>query len=245
MLIFFQLKGDVEKGLPKFVNPFSFNGNGTTPIGAIEPEWETFTIMDLLKKDASALIVLPLLALMEHYTGAKMYAGTGRVDASQELISIGLSNIAGSFISSMPITGAFSRTVVNKASGVETPMGGLVTGVLVIVALQFLTPYFYFIPKAALASVICCAVIFTIDLEIIYPMWRSKSKPLLHIAPYYYLYTHFHSGLVILALLYQKSHNLHFSLSFILRNGPSPMVRNICCESACWSGIWSSGRIHA
>lgn len=92
------------------------------------------------------------------------------------MISIGISNILGAFLSNMPITGAFSRTVVNKASGVETPLGGLITGALVMVALQFLTPWFYFIPKAALASVICCAVIFTIDLEIIYPLWKSKSE---------------------------------------------------------------------
>lgn len=92
------------------------------------------------------------------------------------MISIGISNILGSFLSNMPITGAFSRTVVNKSSGVETPLGGLVTGVLVMVALQFLTPWFFFIPKAALAAVICCAVIFTIDVDIIYPMWKSKSK---------------------------------------------------------------------
>jgi len=178
-MIAFENSGDVVPGLPPIsAPPFSFGGNGTAAAAEILPEWETFTLIDLLKNDASALLVLPLLALMEHITSAKMFAGTGRVDASQEMISIGISNILGSFISSMPVTGAFSRTVVNKSSGVESPLGGLVTGVLVIVALQFLTPYFFYIPKAALAAVICCAVIFTIDLEIIYPMWRSKSKRL-------------------------------------------------------------------
>lgn len=138
--------GDVVPGLPPFqLPPFTFSGNNSEGVPV------EFSMMTLLQQDASALIVLPLLALMEHYTIAKQYAGTGRVDASQEMISIGLSNIGGAFFSSMPITGSFSRTVVNKASGVESPMGGLVTGTLVIVALQFLTPYFFFIPKAALA----------------------------------------------------------------------------------------------
>lgn len=95
--------------------------------------------------------MLLVRSLMEHITIAKAYAGSGRVDASQEMISIGLSNLIGAFFSSMPITGSFSRTVVNKSSGVESPLGGLVTGVLIIVALQFLTPYFYYIPKASLA----------------------------------------------------------------------------------------------
>jgi len=76
----------------------------------------------------------------------------------------------------MPVTGSFSRTMVNHASGVATPMGGFVTGVLVILALQFLTPYFFYIPKAALASVIVCAVMFTIDIGIVRPMWKSKRE---------------------------------------------------------------------
>ncbi|ODN04448.1 Sodium-independent sulfate anion transporter [Orchesella cincta] len=166
--------GDVVPGLPPFqLPPFTMSGNNTdgTPYH--------YTLISMLKDDVSALIVLPLLALMEHISIAKAYAGSGRVDASQEMISIGLSNIGGAFFSSMPITGAFSRTVVNKSSGVESPMGGIVTGVLVIVSLQFLTPYFYYIPKASLASVICCAVIFTVDFEIIYPMWKSKKMDLL------------------------------------------------------------------
>lgn len=57
-----------------------------------------------------------------------------------------------------------------------TSLGGLVTGAMVILALRFLTPYFYYIPKASLAAVIVCAVIFMVDLDVIKPMWRSKSE---------------------------------------------------------------------
>jgi len=63
-------------------------------------------------------------------------------------------------------------------SGAESPIGGIVTGTIVIMSLQFLTPYFFYIPKAALASVIVCAVIFMIDYEVVAPMYRSKSKKL-------------------------------------------------------------------
>jgi len=134
-----------------------------------------------MREDSTALIVMPLLALMEHYSAAKAFAGSKMVDASQELITIGLSNILGSFFSSMPISGTFSRTVLNHGSGVATPMGGLVTGTLVILALEFLTPYFFYIPKAALAAVICSAVIFSVDFHIAYFMWKCKSKGLFFI----------------------------------------------------------------
>jgi len=50
------------------------------------------------------------------------------VDATQELYCLGVCNLLGSFVSSMPVTGSFSRSAVNHASGVRTPMGGMYTG---------------------------------------------------------------------------------------------------------------------
>lgn len=97
------------------------------------------------------------------------------VDATQELFAIGTSNIVNSFFQGYPGTGSLSRGAVNNASGVRTPMGGLYTGILVIASL-FLTPLFYYIPKAALASIIIAAVIFMVEVKVVKPMWRSKSK---------------------------------------------------------------------
>lgn len=48
-----------------------------------------------------------------------------------------------------------------------------------ILALLFLTPYFSFIPKAALAAVIIAAVVFMVEVRVVKPMWRSKSKKVL------------------------------------------------------------------
>lgn len=50
------------------------------------------------------------------------------VDASQEMRSLGLCNIIGSFFNSMPTCGAFSRSAVSSASGVRTPLSGLYAG---------------------------------------------------------------------------------------------------------------------
>lgn len=119
---------------------------------------------------------MPLLAIMEHITIAKAFAGTSRVGASQEMVSIGVANIIGSFFSSMTVTGSFSRTTVNHSSGVQSPLGGLITGVMVLLSLQFLTPYFYFIPKASLGAVIVCAVMNMVEFSVLYPMWRTKSN---------------------------------------------------------------------
>ena len=103
-------------------------------------------------------------------------AGGKPIDASQEMIALGICNVMGSFVSSMPTTGSFSRTAVNSASGVRTTFGGIFTGSLVILALAVLMPYCAYIPKASLAAVIITAVIFSVEYEVIRPMWKSKSK---------------------------------------------------------------------
>lgn len=98
------------------------------------------------------------------------------VDATQELYAIGIANVASSFFQSFPITGSLSRSAVINSSGVRTPLSGLYTGLLVIAALLFFTPYFYYIPKSSLAGVIIAAVVFMVEVKVVKPMWRTKSK---------------------------------------------------------------------
>lgn len=96
------------------------------------------------------------------------------LDATQEMLALGMCNLLGSFFQSMPVTGSFTRTAVNNASGVRTTLGGIVTGCLVLLSLGFLTGSFKFIPKTTLAGVIICAMIFLVDKEEIKEIWRSK-----------------------------------------------------------------------
>lgn len=61
--------------------------------------------------------------------GGRLVAAKGKfLDATQEMIALGVCNIFGSFVRSMPVTGSFTRTAVNHASGVRTPLGGIFTG---------------------------------------------------------------------------------------------------------------------
>ena len=100
------------------------------------------------------------------------------------MVALGVCNILGSFVSSMPTTGSFSRTAVNSSSGVKTPLGGLYTGALVLLCLAFLMSYCAFIPKATLSAVIMTAVIFSVEYEVVLPIWSSKSKyTMLHHVP--------------------------------------------------------------
>uniref|UniRef100_A0A7N8YHA3 Sodium-independent sulfate anion transporter n=1 Tax=Mastacembelus armatus TaxID=205130 RepID=A0A7N8YHA3_9TELE len=97
-----------------------------------------------------------------------------RIDANQELLAIGVTNIMGSFVSAYPVTGSFGRTAVNSQTGVCTPAGGIVTSAIVLLSLAFLMPAFYYIPKASLAAVIICAVAPMVDYRIVTKMWRIQ-----------------------------------------------------------------------
>lgn len=92
------------------------------------------------------------------------------------MIALGLCNIFGSFVRSMPTAGSFTRTAVNNASGVRTPMGGILTGCIVLMACGLLTSTFRFIPKASLAAVIIVAMYYMLELHIFYLLWKTKSK---------------------------------------------------------------------
>lgn len=103
---------------------------------------------------------------------------TGKMlDATQEMLALGLCNIFGSFFMAMPTCGAFTRSAVSQASGVKTPFAGLYTGLIILLALSLLTPFFTYIPRATLASILCCAVAFMVS---IYQLqyWCNWSTPL-------------------------------------------------------------------
>ncbi|XP_063972585.1 sodium-independent sulfate anion transporter-like [Diachasmimorpha longicaudata] len=158
------LTGHVKEGLPSLqLPPFS------TTEGNV-----TYNFVDMVSALGSGCIVVPLLSLLESIALAKVFSDGKPIDATQEMLAIGLCNLMSSFVSSMPVSGGLSRGAVNHSSGVKTTLGGVYTGILVLVSLQFLTPYLYYIPKSALAAVIIAAVLFMVEFHVIKPMWRTK-----------------------------------------------------------------------
>lgn len=133
----FVLTGHVKSGLPEFsLPPFSTEANDRK-IGFIE----------MCSELGPAILLVPIIGILGNVAISKAFANGASVDATQELLTLGLCNVLGSCARAMPVTGSFSRSAVNHASGVMTPMSGLYTGILTILALSLLTPYFYYIPK--------------------------------------------------------------------------------------------------
>lgn len=165
------LTGEVKSGLPPIIVPaFTLNKHNIT-----------YTTGELFSKIGSGFAIVPLLSLIETIAIGQAFARKNkyRIDANQELIGIGISNIVGSFVQAYPITGSFSRTAVNSASGVRTPAGGLFTATLVLLALGLLTPLFQYIPTSALSCVIIIAVLDMVNFQMVTNLWRVKKIDLI------------------------------------------------------------------
>lgn len=159
-IIQFSLTSEVEPGFPTISPPLLSYNNGT------------HTTLDMITELGSGVLIIPLIAILSNVAIAKAFANGQVVNASQEMIAVGICNIVGAFVGSMPVNASFSRGAVSNASGVRTPISGLYTGILVILALGFLTPYFSYIPKATLASVIVIAVIFMVEIDTCRSVWK-------------------------------------------------------------------------
>ncbi|XP_049801095.1 sodium-independent sulfate anion transporter-like [Schistocerca nitens] len=168
----FSLTGEIQSGLPPFSPP---------PFSTTYQN-ETYSFPEMVSALGTNIITLPLIAILESVAIAKAFAGGKPVDATQEMLALGVCNIAGSLFYGMPITGSFTRTAVNHSSGVKTTMGGLFTGALVLLALAFLTSTFFFLPKATLSAIILAAMFFMVDVSVIPLLWRTRRIDLI---PYF------------------------------------------------------------
>ncbi|MCE2497174.1 MAG: solute carrier family 26 protein [Flavobacteriales bacterium] len=124
-------------------------------------------------------LTIALVGFMESIAVAKAIQAKHKnyeVDPNQELIGLGLANILGALFKAFPTTGGFSRTAVNDQAGARTGLASIISAVLIILTLLFLTPLFYFLPKAILASVIMVAVFGLIDFKEAKHLWHANKK---------------------------------------------------------------------
>ncbi|MDG1025441.1 MAG: sulfate permease [Gammaproteobacteria bacterium] len=105
--------------------------------------------------------------------GAKRREG---VDNNRELVALGGANLAAAVSGAFPVTGGFSRSVVNFDAGAHSQLASLMTAGLIALVALFLTPFLYYLPKAVLAATIIVAVLSLVDFSIIKKTWRFSKR---------------------------------------------------------------------
>ena len=149
--------GKVPKGLPKLAMP---------PLD-----------LSLWMKILVPAILIAIVGYVESISVALTLAAKRRqrVDPDQELIALGASNIGSALSGGFPVTGGFSRSVVNFDAGAETPAAGAFTAIGIAIATLFLTPLLFFLPKAVLGATIIVAVLGLVNFGALKHAW-SYSK---------------------------------------------------------------------
>ena len=105
--------------------------------------------------------------------GAKRREG---VENNRELVALGGANLAAAVSGAFPVTGGFSRSVVNFDAGAHSQLASLMTAGLIALVALFLTPFLYHLPKAVLAATIIVAVLSLVDFSIIKKTWRFSKR---------------------------------------------------------------------
>jgi sulfate permease, SulP family len=156
-----QVLGGIPKGLPDIGFP-------TSDISM----WKQLLVPSLL---------ITIVGYIESISIAQSLAmrNKSRIDPDQELIALGLSNIASSVSSGMPVTGGVSRSIVNSDAGALTPAAGILTAFGIMLASLTITQWLTHLPKLILAATIVVAVISILDLSVFKKTFQVSIKDFL------------------------------------------------------------------
>jgi len=136
------------------------------------PAFDFNTISSL----AGPAIVIALVSFAETYSVGKAISSETKqkLDVDQEFIGQGLANLIGSFFQSYPVSGSFSRTAINFATGAKTGVSSIISCMAVVIALLFLTPLLAYIPKTALAALVISAVLLLFHPKEVFRLWKMN-----------------------------------------------------------------------
>ena len=160
---------------------FNWEALGVRLVGEIPVGLPAFTLPqvdgDLVVKLWPIALTLALIGYLEAVSigkGIEDKVNEDRIDANQELRALGLSNMLGSLFQSYPVTASFSRSALMYDAGARSNISGMISGGVVVITLLFLTPVFYYLPKAVLASIIMVTVFRLIDVVYAKALWHRR-----------------------------------------------------------------------
>jgi len=196
---------------------------GFKTVGVIPEGLPQLHIPTLHLEDIGNIIPLAfacfLLAYIESVSAAKALAQKNgyEIDARQELLALGVTNIAMSLSHGYPVSGGLSQSAVNEKAGAKTPLSLVIASVTIAVCLLFLTGLLKNLPTVILAAIVLVAVRGLFDLKEMKRLFKVNRfdfiiamVALVNVIAFGIL-----EGVLIAAL---------FSLIIIIRNVSSPHV---------------------
>jgi len=161
---------------------FNLDSRGVAIVGYVPSGLPSFSFpslsFELIEQLYLPAIMISIIGYVESVSVGKTLAAKRRqrIDVNQELIGLGAANVASAVSGAFPVTGGFSRSVVNFDAGAVTQLASIFCAVSIALVSVFLTPALHYLPKATLAATIIVAVLSLIDIEILKRTWKfSKS----------------------------------------------------------------------
>eukprot|EP01083_Nonionella_stella_P003071 8724_1 len=154
---------DVYNGFPKFDN-FFYKIDG--------PTFWALWVNSLL---------ITIIAYIETIAVATKFAEKHdyQVNASQELIALGVANSIGCWFGIYPVAGVLSLAAVVEQAGALTPLYTAMAGFGIIIVTSFFITLFKYLPKPVLGSIVCVGVLNLCDIPKIKAIWRVSKNDFL------------------------------------------------------------------
>ena len=146
------------------VYAFSLDQHGLKTVGIIPTGLPSFHFptwnFDLVQKLLPSAFIIAMISFVESLAIAQATALQKRDDlnSNQELIALGLANIAAGINMGFAVSGSLSRTVVNTDAGAKTPMSGIMSSLLMIAVSLYFTSFFQNLPLTILAATIFVSI---------------------------------------------------------------------------------------
>ena len=156
------LIGEVPRGLPEFIFP-------TVNIDAIGYLPGAFAIAVIASIGSS------IMALKLELKQSK------KINLNREYISLGLAKFLSAFFGSMVSAGSFNRTILAYKIGGKTQITSIVSSLIILFTILFLTQVVYYFPQSVIASLIIYSVYFLFDFKLMFKLWREDKIELSYI----------------------------------------------------------------
>ena len=129
----------------------------------------------------TSCLAIAFLGYIESISVGLRFAAEGgyRVDPSQELIALGMANIAGAFCSGYPAAGIFPQTAIAFESGSKTPFQNIVVTLVIVIVLACLKEPLQYIPKSVLAAIVEVACMSLVEVHQFIHAWKVDRKDFL------------------------------------------------------------------
>jgi len=137
---------------------------GVTLLGQVPQGLPPLGLPAVSRQDLNALVPLALasfvLGAVETSAIGRMFAQKhgNRFDANQELLALGVSNLAAGLGRGFPVSGGMSQSLVNESAGARTPVSGLIAALFTLFVALFASGLLRNLPQPVLAAIVLAAV---------------------------------------------------------------------------------------